>query len=112
MEKSSGVVDAFHEQEADIDKEKLFFSFQNFCLGAFSIAKNIYDSFADGKSKSCFFNIIMSFINGIILQVKIVFTCSIQPEKENMPENRFFYLNQGRFSYKGYKKTFYGNYFI
>lgn len=37
--------------------------------------------------------------------------CSIQLEKQNMPDNSLFYLNQGRLSNKGSKKIFYGDYF-
>ena len=33
-------------------------------------------------------------------------TFSIQLEKENMPENSLFYLNQGRLSYKGSNNIF------
>lgn len=36
--------------------------------------------------------------------------CSIQLEKQNMPDS-LFYLNQGRLSNKGSKKIFYGDYF-
>ena len=32
--------------------------------------------------------------------------CSIQLEKQNMPDNSLFYLNQGRLSNKGSKKNF------
>ena len=39
-------------------------------------------------------------------------TCSIQLEKENMPENSLFYLNNCLLSYKGSKSFLRRSYFI
>lgn len=39
-------------------------------------------------------------------------SCTFQLEKENMPENTIYYLNQCHISYKDNKKIYYGAYFI
>ena len=164
------MTDLFHQQEVAIDEAKLVF---------FLSKVSVWDHFGIKKklSKPCFFSIIMSFLNGIVTQVKVFFvffclffqkrrlsfflisvflgcltpdnnfnacakksltkstplpkqifclknkpskfvvaskekielmwpeygyfghdTFSIQLEKENMPEDSLFYLNQGRLS--------------
>ena len=39
-------------------------------------------------------------------------TCSVQLEKENIPENSLHYLNQSHFSYKCSKKVLHRDFFI
>ena len=67
------MTDLFHQQEVTIDEDKLIFFFPRSVWDHFGIEKKLYKSFADEKSKPCFFNFIMSFINGIITQVRVFF---------------------------------------
>ena len=74
MEKNLGQVDLFHLQETEIFEDELNFFLSDVSVWeGFGTEKNLYESFSDEKSKPCFSNIIMSFLNSIISQVKIVF---------------------------------------
>lgn len=56
MEKSSDVVDDFHQKETDIDKEKLNYFLSELSVWEhFGIEKNIYESFADEKKQAMLF---------------------------------------------------------
>lgn len=56
MEKSSDVVDVFHQKETDIDKEKLNYFLSELSVWEhFGIEKNIYESFADEKKQAMLF---------------------------------------------------------
>ena len=75
MEKNLGQVDLFHLQETEIFEDELNFFLSDVSVWeGFGTEKNLYESFSDEKKQALLFQyIIMSFLNSIISQVKIVF---------------------------------------
>lgn len=74
MEKNLAQVDLLLLQETEIFEDELIFFFPTSLSGRALVLKKICMSlFLMRKSKPCFSNIIMSFINSIISQIKIVF---------------------------------------